>query len=540
MARNSEVILATLKLDRTYKSVIDYSESDMYSLVWANKNQYVEKCNYLREEKAIEVQLTMAQCLTSNYLAFRNTDYEYKWFFAFIDKVEYVNNAVSRIYFTIDIWSTWHDYWSKKDCYIIRQHQNTDVAGDNTVPEGLEHGEYIQNAFYNETKFKSYYFVVVSNISLTDPTNTNPITSYHNVVVNGASYVCSTSNGLKACINAITSTNVPEQGKIWEVYIAPRVLFPDVTPPTSYGEITSSLQAYYSTSTIFNSKPTSLDNYYVVNKKLLTYPYCYILADNHVGNTTTWKYENITSNDISVTYYGIPTVGCSIISSLNYDKVSPSGFKNSLIGAKYPTLGWREDSYTNWLTQNAVNNQARAVTSAGSIAIGTALLGASLFTGGTTALAGAGLIASGTMSAIEAGSEYYQHQIEPDSIKGLISAGDAFMSMADLTFSYTGMSIKQDYAQKIDKYFTRYGYKQNAMQTPLWGDSSYRRRWNYIQIAGDSEIGVPITNATNGYTINTNDMEMINNMFRAGITIFKLYPEYNDFDLSNEIVTPTP
>ena len=156
MARNSEVILATLKLDRTYKSVIDYSESDMYSLVWANKNQYVEKCNYLREEKAIEVQLTMAQCLTSNYLAFRNTDYEYKWFFAFIDKVEYVNNAVSRIYFTIDIWSTWHDYWSKKDCYIIRQHQNTDVAGDNLVPEGLEHGEYIQNTFYNETKFKSY------------------------------------------------------------------------------------------------------------------------------------------------------------------------------------------------------------------------------------------------------------------------------------------------------------------------------------------------------------------------------------------------
>ena len=541
MARTGQVILANnIRVDKNYKNVLAYTESEMYSLVYANKTSELTNCSFIRDDNSMEVGLSYAVCQKANYLAFKNTSYSNKWFFAFIDKIEYVSNSVTRIYYTIDIWSTWYDYWEKKPCFVVRQHPNTDVAGDNTVPEGLEHGEYIQNTFFGDTTFQSYYFVVVANISLNDPTNTYPITKLPNIVINGATYLCNTSSDLKTCIQNIVTTSTPEAGAIYEVYIAPKVLFPSVTVSTITEITATSISAYYGTITIFNSKPTSLDNYYVVNKKLLTYPYCYLIADNKVGNTCIWKYENITSNDISVTYYGVPTVGCSIIASLNNDKEYPSGFANSLIGAKYPTLGWREDSYTNWLTQNAVNTKTTAWRAGASMIGGTVLLGGAAITGNMKmGAAGAALLYGGVSTAIEASNEYYQHQIVPDSIQGLISAGDALMSFAGIGFSYYGMCIKQEYAKKLDRFFNKYGYRQNDVQTPLFGSDSYRKYWNYIQIANDEVAAIPKYNSTTDVIINANDLQMINSIFRAGVTIWKLNSDIGDNNVWNIIVTPS-
>ena len=322
----------------------------------------------------------------------------------------------------------------------------------------------------------------------------------------------------------------------------PKTLFPTIDPATTniYNIAPDGYTVYTATETIYASKPTNVGGYFPYNKKLLTFPYTYILASNSIGNTCVWKWEDFLNASVSVNYFGVPTVGCSILSCPASYKGDLVGKQDALIGAKYPTLGWREDSYTNWLTQNSVNNTVNQVTTVGQIVAGASLLAVSPFTGGTTALMGTGLLASGGMNALESAGEYYKHSIEPDNIKGLISAGDVLSCIGDMGFIYYNMSIKSDYASRLDTYFTRYGYRQNKVQNPLWGDSSYRRRWNYVQISNDSEIGVPKVNSSNHYTININDMESINNMFRSGITIFKLYSEYNDFDLSNEIVTPTP
>ena len=155
MARNSKVILAQgIKLDKTYKSVLCYTESQMLTLVQSNAITTILECSYIRDDNSIELGVSYANCLKSNYLAFQNPDYSNKWFFAFIDKVEYISNAVSRIRFTVDVWSTWYDYWSTRACYVLRQHDNVDYAGRNTVPENLEHGEYIENTFFESTQFE--------------------------------------------------------------------------------------------------------------------------------------------------------------------------------------------------------------------------------------------------------------------------------------------------------------------------------------------------------------------------------------------------
>lgn len=547
MARTGKVILAkNIRMDKNYNSVLAYSESDMFNLINNNAVSKIEDCSFIRESNSIEIGLSYRTCQNANYLAFQNTTYTDKWFFAFIDRIEYISNAVTRIYYTIDIWSTWFDYWSKNDCYVIRQHSNTDVAGDNLVPEGLEHGEYTIKEVKSDGNWSGYYYMIVASISLNDLTNSNPQTFFGSMLINGACYVCD-NNGVQSVINQVLSTVSPQQGTILDAYVIPSRLvsgYADLSEVT-YQEITGFNPYYNGWFEIFNHKPTQLaDNFTPDNKKLLTYPYQYILASNNVGDSAVWRLEdffpyddgvNPPTDSIVVNYNGVPTEGCSILARpINYRNSNASPLIESLIGAKFPTLAWREDSFTNWLTQNAVNNQQKALASGGSMVAGTALIAVGAFTGGSTFLAGAALLGSGIMSAADSSMEYYQHSIEPDQVKGLVSAGDLLTARNLLTYTYYHMTIKSDYATKIDKYFTRYGYRQNSVQELLFGSSSNRRRYNYIQVSNDSVAVSPLVK--NNIIINSIDLETINNIFRKGVTIFKNHNEINKFELSNELV----
>jgi len=534
MARNSKVILAQgIKLDKTYKNVLCYNESQMLNLVQNNAISTFLNCSYIRDNNSIELGLSYSDCLKANYLAFQNPDYSNKWFFAFIDKVEYISNGASRILFTVDVWSTWYDYWSTRACYVLRQHDNIDYPGRNTVPENLEHGEYIKTIGKASAYFQTYYYIVLASISLN---NHDPITSFGKMVLNGACYVCKTLSTLSSLIQSILAVTTPQQGEILEVYIVPSDLIPFPVTNDPF-EITGNNSASaLNDEVIYASKPTTLEGYTPTNKKLLTYPYCYILAGNSVGNSDVWRLEDFTSDSIIVGYMGVPSIGTSILCyPKNYKK---GGLSIGLIGAKYPTLGWREDSYTNWLTQNAVNNQVKAATSGGSIVLGTIGVGAGILTGNPlVATAGVSMIASGVSGALESGAEYYQHSIEPDAVKGLISAGDVLTALGNLTYYFDYMTIKTEYAQKLDKFFTRFGYAQNEIQLPLFDNNSYRQNYNFIQIAKDQVTAVP--KIVNNININAEDLDLINNIFRAGVTIWKRYDNnFANYSITNPIVNP--
>ena len=92
-------------------------------------------------------------------MAFQNPDYSNKWFFAFIDKIEFVSNKNCRIYFTIDEMSTWWDYWWYQNCFVEREHVSNDTFGLHTIDEGLNCGDYIvsssgsmESSVFNYTK----------------------------------------------------------------------------------------------------------------------------------------------------------------------------------------------------------------------------------------------------------------------------------------------------------------------------------------------------------------------------------------------------
>ena len=170
--RTGRVILSKgIKLDRQYKNIIDYTESQMVTLCSNNKVYESNNCSIIKENEVLELDVTYGDALKCNYLAFQNPHYSSKWFFAFINRCEYVSEKCTRIYFSIDELSTWRDYWDIKPCFVVREHVNDDTFGLHTLPEGLETGDYIRGStgadyYYNGQFYLAFQVTeLISNMN---------------------------------------------------------------------------------------------------------------------------------------------------------------------------------------------------------------------------------------------------------------------------------------------------------------------------------------------------------------------------------------
>lgn len=159
---NSKIIIAkNIKMDRDYNNVLSYSEANLLSLVQTNQVASANNYSFIRKNKnRISTHFTYSQCLQCNYMAFQNTDYSNKWFFAWIDEVIYKNDGATEIVYTVDEWSTWFDYWQKKPCFIVREHVNDDTIGLHTVPENLSVDEVMCETLDEYDSFTDCYIAV--------------------------------------------------------------------------------------------------------------------------------------------------------------------------------------------------------------------------------------------------------------------------------------------------------------------------------------------------------------------------------------------
>ena len=87
--------------------------------------------------------------LSAGYLRFKNTSFEDKWFYAFITDIQYKNNEMTEIHFDIDYLMTWMGTFNLKQCFVERQHTETDYIGVNVLDEGLNYGEHIIENVYD-------------------------------------------------------------------------------------------------------------------------------------------------------------------------------------------------------------------------------------------------------------------------------------------------------------------------------------------------------------------------------------------------------
>ena len=525
MARNSRVILAKdINIDRNYVNVLDYTEQEMLNLCIANKLYDNNTYSFVRQTKnTIDTNCSYNIALQCNYLAFQNSDYSNKWFFAWIDDVEYISNGTTRIHYRIDSWSTWFDYWKTKICNVVREHVNDDTIGLHTVPENINAGEMILESeeeiqMYSDN---NYYFIIEGTYNPTTEKDFDGVGIYNGISSGaylfafrnyGSSSPSATARNINNFISKINSDAKIES--INNMYILPGWLIDALgTTDNSYEAALGSYTSYLINNSndfieIPNtfSKTKSFSTYTPKNNKCFVYPYNYLLVDNHVGNYNILKYEDFNPNNEEL------EPQFSVIASLAVGgsvKLVPRGYKNidynyqeSIPLAKFPTCSWSSDAFTNWLVSNAVNIGSSIVD-----------IGTGIATGNVASISGnvAGLIGN-----------FYEANLQPN-IDGGNNTGDVTFSAGKNTFSLYHMRSKDEYMKIIDEFFTRYGYKVNRLKKP---NIVGRPIFNYVEIASNDEIGTG--------TVPAQFMEEINNACRKGVTIWHNHSNIGNYNLNNK------
>lgn len=527
---NSRIILASgIKLDREYKNVLNYSESDMLALVNTNKVAESNTYSFIRDTGSIQTSFSYSQALSSNYIAFQNTDYSSKWFFAWIDKVIYRGNNNTEIYYTVDAWSTWFSNWTASTCYVVKEHVNSDNVGEHTILEGLETGEYVCNSHVIDDAMdditSDLMYIVSTTLNLASSSTDNPDEKYTMAGVrkyNGIASGCVYYPIFNASDIATVLTRVSKKGQIDAInglFMAPRIFLGTGTGP----EVPESNNAISYNNSI--SKMTTLNGYSPVNKKLLCYPYNYLVISNNNGMSNILHYEDFSTSTCNFKINLAITPGCSIrMTPLNYKGVAEYDEESINMG-KFPICSYPVDMYTNWLTQNSVNvagvtmttddlNMASAGIN-GLIGFGSAVATGNV-AGGLSSIANTGISMAQSMIAKK------QHSLIPPQARGNLNAGDVITSSNKNNFHFYKMSVRAEFARILDKYFTRFGYTVNTLKVP---NITGRPNWNYVQIASGEKIGYG--NVPDSY------MNIINTACQNGVTIWHNHNNIGNFNLNN-------
>ena len=138
-APTSTINLYNVPWGSDYKHVTDQAAAALSGLLVTSLSNYT----YLKKDNIIRADVSMSTIDTTNYCSYTNAAHEGITFYAFINRLEYINDAVTAIHITTDVWQTWRGIMTLKSCFVEREHTATDNIGDHTVPEGLEHGDYI-------------------------------------------------------------------------------------------------------------------------------------------------------------------------------------------------------------------------------------------------------------------------------------------------------------------------------------------------------------------------------------------------------------
>ena len=300
---------------------------------------------------------------------------------------------------------------------------------------------------------------------------------------------------------------------------------------------------------------SSVDGYTPKNKKLMCYPFNYYVLDNNEGEQKTYKPQFF--NNGSLTFRGISCIaeGGVIIYPIDYYTSTSNDINNGLQKTIARQMPYVISSYSDWLANSTISRNiainSHAVSSQLGIISGVLTGGDNLTSkarhtdeyanwglrrafaadegkpfnepapkkmykysiGGKAGFIGnavetAGNAIGNTYSFISSlAAQNAEHKEVPNSVVGTF---DGYMNLCASRYSFTlyNMTVTKHIAQRIDHYFSAYGYKIND-----WREVKLKVRdnWTFVKTAGC---------AIEPDHIPTMFEEQINSIFDNGITFW--------------------
>lgn len=402
----------------------------------------------VRLQQAIKVRINANQLYDCNYMMFRNKTWNSKWFYAFIDRIEWDNVSVATIYYTIDEWQTWFFECNFLNSFVERCHASTDEPGDNLILENLELGDYIVDYSTATKLFDEFIFIVFSTVNKSfNPT----VGSLYGGIYSGlAPLVFETYGDLNNWLKDLVQQNK-------QTAVVSIIMFP------------SKFVQGAGTSTKINNYKTvkqtgNIDGYVPKNNKLFTDPYCHLLCTNIDGTAGIFRYEFFSTTDCEFKIYmDMSANPTAILVPQNYKGISENWSEKVAMNG-FPQCSWNSDTYKAWLAQNG---SSMAIST-----LGTAFQGATALSyGNISGAVGSALNIAQTVAQVKV------TQSLPPQSHGT-PAPNALVAAKKKDFYFYRQTVTREMAEVIDNYFSMYGYAQHKLM-PI--EFRTRENYNYIK-----------------------------------------------------------
>lgn len=467
-------ILKGIPLDNRYVNTLSWeNEAAQYNYFYNNRSYIMRDGSYVRSQNIFRAAAKYDDLEGCNYLMYQN---ENKWYYAFITDIKYINDNTSHVEFEIDVMQTWYFDYELKSCFIEREHVENDSIGANTVPEGIEFGDYIVNIEYNAWNFNTQDYIVIvgSTVNLATLESDAPIMKDSNYI-NGWRYfgfeLAGATNLISEIVGNLTAENKIDAIK--SIFLFPRYF---TRPDPDYQGGTSQ---YFLGALLWNGAPASMavgqpdiiDGYVPRNNKLKCYPYNVLTVSNNQGQAIDYRFENFTNNEAQlIANCTLSESAKTILTPVNYGSSMSLGADKTFYdyGVTLPSMplgGWSNDLYSAWFSQNgatwAVGTAAQILTLGASVASGN-ILGATI-----------GL--SGVVNSMQQVSNALT---QPPSSQGNSGNGSTLLATNKYWFTVQNKTVKVEYARQLDLFFDMFGYKVNTVKVP---NIRSRPNWNYIK-----------------------------------------------------------
>ena len=397
---NSTVhLLKGVPLEPTYENSVWYRTPEAQLADFMRYNAYTLSNNtYVHKSKGvIRVEMTMAQVYDCNYLLFKNINFENKWFYAFITRVEYISNDVTEIHFVIDVLQTWLFQIVLEKSFIEREITGSDHNQDWLIPESVDVGQYFtyEDAHWLDDSTDLVYVVCAPFTINEDQPNDWTARNYAGVsmvggIPSGMHYtIFNLMSTLNKALAALTGTIAVYDAdgnslgskanlvsEIVSIVLAPAALFTATTD--TYHPIWDTYMPYhYNSVPYYAASENYVQSYPIRNKKLTAYPYQYVLVTDHNGNDKIYRPELFSYNDtasVMLQLFGDTTPNGGVLAFPKYYNSFDSDGHDTglpsydiLEGCKMgglPTISWTPDVWKAWLSSTGVEGAMQMAKSA--------------------------------------------------------------------------------------------------------------------------------------------------------------------------------
>lgn len=497
----------------------------------------ISNFNYIKKDNTIVISGDVDSYYNCNYVMYQNSNFTTKWFYAFVIRTEWAGMNQTRFYLATDVLQTWLFNITWYQSYVDRCHSDTDVTGDNIVPEDFSSnnsGGYQVATTYDMTP--NGVALLATSTYAGDPKNGQMV------------------NGLFSGAQNLSSLTVPKNADALGTFLESYVRNGTATAVVRIQQFPKSLES--GTHTInFAKYPSAINGYVPKNKKLLSSAFvtCFM---SMFGQECTFSSAFITDSNVSIGLSSDYTSGTISAFVSNY---SSSNMSTIALFAVIPESSWSYNQYRNDYNLHSASNaiyierskQNRYINKQTGVLdtvseFANAVAGASnglkisnLLNNPVGAVASSvGGITGGISSTIKTGNNAYINAKGLDEITqdltsisesynapatGSAAASNGYIATGKTTFTAGYKVPPADIAKRMDDFLTVYGYKQSTYRNI---NLHSRASWTYIKTNG--------LNITGDFP--QEDISTIKQIFDKGVFWWVYNKTFGNFDQSNGIV----